>query len=339
MSTGRNTQLTNIANYNVNNLIFSDVQECPIPGDASGLTYKRINVGTTYPDGSSGDLIIKTTKCFSFGVSENLNGKTGQVDGYSFPLCLWSKDGKTKEEENFIIKIDELVEKIKQHIITDEVKENMGKFDLVYTDLRKLNPIYRKRDKKGKVIEEYGPVLYPKVIMNKKTGAILSAFYEENVYDDQGEPNQLDFTSLITNKTQKNYCNAIAAIKIESIYIGTNISLQVKLWEADVEIFNSKPQRLLRTSRPVVQKPRNVIIEESKSVQHTEHTEQSIDTSHNDPELSSSSDDEEDKQLVASDNDNDNDNDDKEKQKSVTTDVKKKVLKRKLVKKVINGNK
>ena len=70
MSSGRNTQLTNIANYNVDNLIFSDVQECPIPGDASGLTYKRINIGTNYPDGSSGDFIIKTPKCFSFGVSE-----------------------------------------------------------------------------------------------------------------------------------------------------------------------------------------------------------------------------------------------------------------------------
>jgi hypothetical protein len=262
MSSGKNTQLTTVQDYDVNQLTFTDVQECAIPGDTQGLTYKRINVGTRYKDGTCGDLIIKTPKCFSFGVSPNINGKTGMVDGYSFPICLYSKEGKTPEEDAFVKKLEEIIESTKDYLVQDKVKEDMGKYDLIRPDLRKLNPIYRKKDKKGKILEEFGPVLYPKVIINKKTGAVLSAFYEENEFDKAGEPLEINFDELVTNKDQKNYCHATSAIKIESVYIGLNISLQVKLFEADIERFDTKPQKLLRTSRPVVNKPKNVIINE-----------------------------------------------------------------------------
>ena len=83
MTKGKNTQLTNYSTYDVKNMTFSDVQECTIPGDGDGLTYKRINLGTKYQDGSYGELIVKTPKYFSFGVSENIK-KPGE---YSFPLC------------------------------------------------------------------------------------------------------------------------------------------------------------------------------------------------------------------------------------------------------------
>ena len=41
-------------------------------------------------------------------------------------------------------------------------------------------------------------------------------------------------------------CYATAAIKIESIFIGAKISLQVKVYEAEVKMFDTAPKRLLR---------------------------------------------------------------------------------------------
>jgi hypothetical protein len=301
--------------------------ELPIPGNGQGLTYKKINVNTKYPDGTSGDLIFKTPKCFSFGVSENINDKTGEIDGYSFPICLHSKEGVTPDELAFVECIEAFIENTKQHLIKDDVKEAIGRFDMEYSDLKKLNPIYRKKDGKGKLVEGQGPVLYPRVIMNKKTGAILSAFYKEDDFDDKGEPIELEFEGLISNKMQKNYCMAVAAIKIESIYIGTNISVQVKLWEADIEQFNSKPQKLLRTSRPVVHRPRNVIIETTSDMKSAASHDTSSDNDSSDDDEGGGD------KLIASDKD---DKDDSDTEAGEPTPTKaKKTIRKKVVKKVV----
>ena len=42
------------------------------------------------------------------------------------------------------------------------------------------------------------------------------------------------------------YCYVKAAIKIESIFIGNKVSLQIKLYEASVRFLDSGPKRLLR---------------------------------------------------------------------------------------------
>ena len=236
----KNTQLTQIENYNTSNLIFSKVQEFPIPGSDTGLVYKRISVGTVNPDGTKGDLIIKTPKCFSFGVSENINDNTGLVDGYSVPLCLKSRDGWAGTEKEFYDSFMEIIEAMKTHCLKEDVKEDMGKFDMVYTDLRKLDPIYRKKDKKGRIMDDAGPVLYPKALMNKKTGNMMTTFYEENKFNADGEPTEIDFKELVSNKIIKNYCYTTAALKIESIYVGQSLSLQVKVIEADVERMNNQ---------------------------------------------------------------------------------------------------
>jgi hypothetical protein len=325
MSPARNTQLSDYKTFKASSTTYSDVMELPIPGNNQGLTYKKINVNAKYPDGTSGDLIFKTPKCFSFGVSENINDKTGEVDGYSFPICLHSKEGVTPDELAFVECIEAFVENTKQHLIKDEVKEGMGRFDMEYSDLKKLNPIYRKKDAKGKLVEGQGPVLYPRVIMNKKTGAILSAFYKEEEFDEKGEPIELEFKSLISNKMQKNYCLAVAAIKIESIYIGTNISIQVKLWEADIEQFNSKPQKLLRTSRPVVQRPRNVIVETARDMKGVATRDNSSDNESSDEEGMVD-------KLVASDKD-DSDNEASD-PTPAPEKAKKKVVRKKVVKKI-----
>ena len=104
------------------------------------------------------------------------------------------------------------------------------------TDLKKLNPIYFKRDK-GKIVEGASPTLYAKLIVKKdKTDGnkIISVFFDE----DLGE--QINALDLLGKG-----CYVRAAIKFESIFIGNKISLQVKLYEAEVKIVASGMKRLL----------------------------------------------------------------------------------------------
>ena len=107
--------------------------------------------------------------------------------------------------------------------------------------MKRLNHLYYKRVQ-GKVVDGIGPTLYAKVLYKKGKG---------------GEPGRIatEFVNVDTNETidpttlEKKYCFVTGAIKFESIYIGTKISVQIKLTEALVRLIDSGPKRLL--SRPV----------------------------------------------------------------------------------------
>lgn len=118
-------------------------------------------------------------------------------------------------------------------------------FDLQKADLTKskggINPLYWKKEKhtnaQGKtilrVVPDTGPTLYTKLIYSKKKGQFLSQFFDTN--------DEVVDSSTLMGK----YCFTKAAIKIESIFIGSKISLQVKLYEAVIEPTSSGMKRLL----------------------------------------------------------------------------------------------
>jgi len=83
-----NTQLTSASGYDTKRMLFSEVQNGSIPNSTPQINYKRINIQTRNEDGTTGDLILSTSKLFSFGVSENTDPNTGKVNGYVMPLCL-----------------------------------------------------------------------------------------------------------------------------------------------------------------------------------------------------------------------------------------------------------
>ena len=228
-----NTQLTSASGYNVNNMIFSDPQHNSIPNTVPQIQYKRINISTKNPDGTIGELIIPTSKLFSFGVSENVNPETKKVNGYTLPICLWNKDGASSEEKDFTDTIDKIVEKCKDHLV--DIREDIEVYDLSKSDLKKFNPLYWKREK-GKIVEGTGPTLYTKLILSKKKGVtkILSMFY-----NNKGE--EIDPYTLLGK-----YCHVNCAIKIESIFIGNKISLQIKLYEAEVTLLDTGMKRMLK---------------------------------------------------------------------------------------------
>ena len=105
------------------------------------------------------------------------------------------------------------------------------------SDLKKFNPIFYKKDKEtGDIADDALPTLYIKLAISKKDNVekILSTFYDKKT---GSEINPLDLL--------KKYCWTNAAIKFECIFIGSKISFQVKLYEADVELLNSGRKRLL----------------------------------------------------------------------------------------------
>ena len=232
-----NTQLTSASGYDINNMIFSDVQHESIPKSVPQINYKRIMVRTKNQDGSIGDLILPTEKLFSFGISENTNQETGKVNGYVMPLCLHTRDGATKEENDWSETFTAIVEKCKDHLLAN--KEEIEYFDLERNDLKKLNPLYYKREK-GKIVPGTGPTLYAKLIVSKKQDNKILTMY----FDFNGD--SVDPLTLLGK-----YCYARSAIKIESIFIGNRISLQIKLYECEVKIMETGMKQLLR--RPKAQ--------------------------------------------------------------------------------------
>lgn len=249
MTTNNNTQITTLNGYDTSRIIFSEPVLGSIPDSKPKIEFKRINISTRNQDGTVGELILPTERLFSFGVSENTSQETGNVNGYTFPLCLWSRDGATEEEKLFTDTVENIVSKCIDHVIDN--KEELEMYDLTRSDLTKakggFNPFYWKKEKytnaKGKtelrVVPGTGPTLYTKLIYSKKNSKFLSLFFDTN----GNELNALDLMGK--------YCYSNAAIKIESIFIGSKISLQIKLYEAVVEPMNQGMKRLL--ARPKTQ--------------------------------------------------------------------------------------
>lgn len=228
-----NTQITSAIGYNVSNIIYGKPRDGSIPN--STVSFKRIPIGTRNPDGTTGELILPTESLFSFGLQPSVNMTTGKTDGYTLALCLWNMDGATPQQKAWTDTFNAICNHVADHVL--EHRDDIGKYELENADLKKLRTksLFWKLDK-GKIVEGTGPMLYAKVLQNKKNGnlAITSLFYDENGRD-------IDPMSLLNKQ-----CHAKVAIKIEGIFIGSKISLQVKLHEAEIKLKDSGIKRLLR---------------------------------------------------------------------------------------------
>lgn len=232
-------QLVDVNNFDADKrIIFGTPETSPIPGNPK-MTYSRINLKVMNPDGKSvSDLVLPTQSLFSFGFSESKNEQQ-QITGYSCSLCLYSKGGATKEEKTFVDTYLQIVAACKKHLLQKDIKKKINKLTLSESSLEKFGGLYWKRDSEGEIIEEYGPTLYPKLIVSKKHGTpkILT-----NIYGCDGE--KINPLSIMGQ-----YCVIEeAVIKIESIFAGKDVSLQVKLWEATVRIIEFGLKKLLKTT-------------------------------------------------------------------------------------------
>jgi hypothetical protein len=222
-------QLTNVNQFNTKNLVFSK----PDGGNIDKIKFKRIRVATRYTDGSVGDLIIATPpNLHCFGLQESKDLGSNAVNGYSMPLCLWSRNGPTEDERKFTDTFTAIADHCKKYLL--DHRDEIEKYDLDASDLKKFNPLFWKMEK-GKVVEGRGPMLYAKAILNKKLNKISTIFVNEETNE------EIDPFELM-NKV----CSVTAAVKIESIFIGNKISLQVKLFEVVYRMRELSVRGLLR---------------------------------------------------------------------------------------------
>jgi hypothetical protein len=242
-----NTQLTSAFGYDVSNMRFRKPLDGSLPNDTT-VKFKRISIGTKNPDGSLGDLIIPTLRLYSFGLSPNRDQKTGRIDGYSIPLCMFSRDDPSDEQRKWVETFNNIVEHAKQYIL--DHKDDIERYDLEPAELKKLNPLYYKREK-GKIVDGTGPTLYAKVMQNKKTSTISTPFCDE-------KGNDIDPMTIMDKR-----CYVNALIKFESIFIGSRISLQIKVYEAKVQMLDSAPRRFLQS----MASSSNVFVESSTPAQ------------------------------------------------------------------------
>lgn len=230
--------------YDLNRLVVSDAAEEKIPSQAEQkMTGFRMKVFDKRPDGKLQDFLLRTEELGSGGVKESHDQSTGEMNGYSLPLYMWNQEGATPTQKaitDFLEK--KLLPNIKEKIV--EKRDTFRQPDLEVRDLKKMGLFYRPKDKStGKVNLDDAPSWYPKLIVSKKKNfRIVTAFYQLDAVDQEGNPIKFDPLSLMGKNGR-----ARATIKLDSIWVGAlGISLQVKVWEAD---FNPKDSFLPRKGR------------------------------------------------------------------------------------------
>jgi hypothetical protein len=251
----KSCQIIDVNNYDVNNIIFGETVENNIPGSA-GSKYSRIQISTLYNDGTMGDLLIPTGKLFSFGIQANTNQVPNSdmltLSGYGMSLALYSMDGPTEGQLRFVKLIKDICMKCKERLVEKRMDFGKPKIDIHSDYLESVDNIlhYPKTEKGGKITNYNGnPTISPKLIWSSKTQKFSTTFYQNDQAMSSDELKQMIDTFFVdtsNNYTQKkNYCWANCVVKIESIFIGKSPSIQLKLYECELEFLQQTRPRLL----------------------------------------------------------------------------------------------
>jgi hypothetical protein len=222
-------RLSEVNSLNVSDIQFSKPEVNKVPGQS--VTYQRIRIGIQKNDQLS-DLIIPSPKdLLCWGLQEQRDQQTDNLTGYQCPIVLWSSGTPTTEEKAFTDKFEEICDYIVNYLV--ENRSSFGKHDLISSDLRKFNPLYWKTEK-GVRVENKGPTLYARCLYSKKNESIDTIFYDEN------KCQQVNPLSVLGKHFFTRF-----ALKLESIYIGTKISLQFKLQEVGFRLKENSMKSLL----------------------------------------------------------------------------------------------
>ena len=225
-------QLSTYENITQENIIFNKVKEYKVKD--SNIKYKRIPIEVKYPNGKKGPLVLESPILFSFGVSEIKDQKTGRLNGYSIPVCLWNRDSVPNPKElAFFDTLNNIVLMSQKHLEVEfgpdcasSLSDPFYYKQIEYTDKR--------RRSKTKKDDTSAPVLYAKLIYSEKSKKILSLFKGKGGRD------------LNPFKYINQYCNVKLALIIEGIFISKTVtSLQIKVHECYVK--QLEPRKSLLT--------------------------------------------------------------------------------------------
>jgi hypothetical protein len=239
-----NTILSNPLTYDIKNIIFDVADACTIPN--TNINYYRINIGTKNADGKEGELVIGFDRCNSSGLSEVRDQSSGKLTGYSLAINMTNRDGSMSDKQKASLDlIEKILEKAKQHLLKEEVKEqvqrNIKEHDLNWH----MSPVWYKRDQKTEEIVEgaqpmiFCKLLYSKDKVDKQGKAIPAKIVSDFWLEGSGEEvNPLDFLG----KKSSVRC----AVKVESIFVNKKeLKLQLKLMQTYIKPIETGRRRLL----------------------------------------------------------------------------------------------
>ena len=197
------------------------------------VQYQKISLYYEYPTGK-GPVFLRTPALYSYGVCENKDPQTQKLTGYSMSfLGFNAKNGMASEEERKFIEVTEKISKFIQDQVT------------------KMTPLLKKGGRTKKIITEdlsifknksedlgSAPLFFGKLFA--KNSEITSLFYAKRTKEDIiNGVKSVKGNKMLVEKNPLEYirkkCHVIASLKIEGVFIGSQIeSIQVKVPEVTI---------------------------------------------------------------------------------------------------------
>ena len=244
----KQNRLHDIQTYDMKNLVFTDVYEAEIKGSNPPIKYKKINIVTKnektrevdQPGGefsleedpdmrdTMGDLLFLMDEMFSFGLQENIDCYTKKVTGYKMSMSLDDQEGASNRQLNTISQFEKIIHECKKHLVSNRKELKLPKLEMC--DLKSMNNlIYTNEDEDGERVPGKSKTISPKLFYTGDIPKInfITKLYNDEVVDDEGNPVEVDPMTYL-NKL----CYVRPVVKVESIHLGSVISIQLKITEA-----------------------------------------------------------------------------------------------------------
>ena len=246
----RNTQPTLIEDFDVKKLIFDEPMFGQVPNQP--IKFHRVNMGYRNPDGTDGELVFELKDYSSFGIQENRDAKTQELQGYSVGITFGEyKQEATEYDLRAVEVFDNLVVKCKEYLLKPEVYKACKMKELYMTDLRNMAPHGQKKDKEtDEPIEGSHYSVYPKLMWSRekeyfdeKSGEtkIIPSKFKTELWDDDeaqmGNKVVLDPMDCIGKR-----CRIRPFVKVRGIFVGSRIKLQLELYAAGISIQKQEQQ-------------------------------------------------------------------------------------------------
>jgi hypothetical protein len=247
----RNTELLDLTTFSLDNLYF-ETNEFETQQGNKSIKYYKVNVGAKNK-GGIGEFVFNIPHyCHSFGVDEFQN-EQGKATSHSVGLSLLDKnvsEEEQKEQMAMISAFGAFVDKVKEHLFT--IKKEIKKPTLDKSDLKTFNPMHQALDEDGNpkgTAWYFSPKLIERKIYNKEDPTdiqtkIETTFYLDGQEDEKGNPLEISPLEFLGKKHFK----FRGAIKIESVYVGSKITLQCKVYDGMVRHVSNERKRLTTSS-------------------------------------------------------------------------------------------
>lgn len=280
-----NTELIDPVTYDFSKLLFDEPIYTEIPAKVKGqppVKFHRISIASKTSNNKEGLCIFECPQLPTYGLRESFDQTTQELNAYNLNMPLYDETGMLPEAAVVQEFISKLVERCKKHLMLPATKISIKKGSLSEAELEKMAPFSYPKDPNTFEYIYEKPTLCAKVDYRKpKTddegnfieGKITTIFYDESVVDENGEPakiNPLDTLNM------RGYIRP--AIKVDSIFIGASIKVQLKIHETFIKIEQrqQKARRLLRLG----EQSRQETVKMNKQIEEMQEPEQIEETIH-----------------------------------------------------------